>query len=31
MTWADPLKLVEHTDADGYALGAFNMHSDETA
>lgn len=31
MTWADPRKLVEHADAGGYAVGAFNMHSDETA
>lgn len=31
MTWADPLKLVEDARAGGYAVGAFNMHSDETA
>ncbi|MBV9921579.1 MAG: class II fructose-bisphosphate aldolase [Pseudonocardia sp.] len=31
MTWADPRKLVEDARAGGYAVGAFNMHSDETA
>lgn len=31
MTWADPRELVEQARADGYAVGAFNMHSDETA
>src|ERR1700759_2450286 len=31
MTWADPRKLVESADAGGYPVGAFNMHSDETA
>jgi fructose-bisphosphate aldolase, class II len=31
MTWADPRKLVEDAHAGGYAVGAFNMHSDETA
>jgi ketose-bisphosphate aldolase len=31
MTWADPRELVEQARAGGYAVGAFNMHSDETA
>ena len=31
MTWADPRQLVERAQAGGYAVGAFNMHSDETA
>jgi len=31
MTWADPRKIVEDARAGGYAVGAFNMHSDETA
>lgn len=31
MTWADPRELVENARAGGYAVGAFNMHSDETA
>ncbi len=31
MTWADPRKIVEDARASGYAVGAFNMHSDETA
>jgi ketose-bisphosphate aldolase len=31
MTWADPRKFVEDARAGGYAVGAFNMHSDETA
>jgi fructose-bisphosphate aldolase class II len=31
MTWADPRKLVEDARTGGYAVGAFNMHSDETA
>ena len=31
MTWAAPRKLVEDARAGGYAVGAFNMHSDETA
>lgn len=31
MTWADPRALVERAQAGGYAVGAFNMHSDETA
>ena len=31
MTWADPRALLERAQAGGYAVGAFNMHSDETA
>jgi fructose-bisphosphate aldolase, class II len=31
MTWADPRELVERAQAGGYAVGGFNMHSDETA
>ena len=31
MTWADPRQLVEAAQAGGYAVGAFNMHNDETA
>ncbi|MFB9375908.1 ketose-bisphosphate aldolase [Kineococcus gynurae] len=31
MKWADPRKLVTDAQAGGYAVGAFNMHSDETA
>jgi fructose-bisphosphate aldolase, class II len=31
MTWADPRELVARAAAGGYAVGAFNMHSDETA
>ena len=31
MTWADPRQLVDRAQAGGYAVGAFNMHSDETA
>ena len=31
MTWADPRALVEQAQAGGYAVGGFNMHSDETA
>ena len=31
MTWADPRALVERAQAGGYAVGAFNMHNDETA
>ena len=31
MTWADSLQLVERAQAGGYAVGAFNMHSDETS
>lgn len=31
MTWADPRELVERARAGGYAVGAFNMHNDETA
>jgi fructose-bisphosphate aldolase, class II len=31
MTWADSRELVERAQAGGYAVGAFNMHSDETA
>lgn len=31
MTWADPRQLLADAQAGGYAVGAFNMHSDETA
>jgi len=31
MHQADPRKLVQDAQAGGYAVGAFNMHSDETA
>lgn len=31
MTWADPMRLIEAAQAGGYAVGAFNMHSEETA
>ena len=31
MTWADPRALVEAAQTGGYAVGGFNMHSDETA
>ena len=31
MPWADPRALVEQAQAGGYAVGGFNMHSDETA
>ncbi|MDT7580525.1 MAG: fructose-bisphosphate aldolase, class [Pseudonocardiales bacterium] len=31
MTWADPRQLIANAQAGGYAVGGFNMHSDETA
>ena len=31
MTWADPRQLIADAQAGGYAVGGFNMHSDETA
>jgi fructose-bisphosphate aldolase, class II len=31
MTWADPRELLRRAQEGGYAVGAFNMHSDETA
>jgi ketose-bisphosphate aldolase len=31
MTWADPRRLIADAQAGGYAVGAFNMHSEETA
>lgn len=30
MTWVDPMGLIRAAEAGGYAVGAFNMHSDET-
>lgn len=30
MTWVDPMALIRAAEAGGYAVGAFNMHSDET-
>ena len=31
MTWVDPRLLIDDARAAGYAIGAFNIHSDETA
>lgn len=31
MPWADPRALIEDARAGGYAVGAFNVHSDETS
>lgn len=31
MTWADPRVLIGDARAGGYAVGAFNIHSDETS
>ena len=31
MPWADPRQLIESARAGGYAVGAYNMHNDETA
>ena len=30
MTWVDPMSLIRAAQSGGYAVGAFNMHSDET-
>jgi fructose-bisphosphate aldolase, class II len=30
MPWADPRQLIEAAQAGGYAVGAFNMHNEET-
>ena len=30
MTWVDPMSLIRDAQRGGYAVGAFNMHSDET-
>jgi fructose-bisphosphate aldolase, class II len=30
MRWADPRRLIADAQAGGYAVGAFNMHNDET-
>jgi fructose-bisphosphate aldolase, class II len=30
MTWADPRKIVQDARDGGYAVGAFNMHNEET-
>lgn len=30
MTWVDPMTLIRDAQSGGYAVGAFNMHSDET-
>ena len=30
MSTADPRRLIEDARRGGYALGAFNMHNDET-
>ena len=30
MTWVDPMALIRAAQEGGYAVGAFNMHSDET-
>ena len=30
MTWVDPMALIREAQQGGYAVGAFNMHSDET-
>lgn len=30
MTWVDPMGLIRAAQLGGYAVGAFNMHSDET-
>ena len=31
VTWGDPRALIEDARSGGYAVGAFNIHSDETA
>lgn len=30
MTWVDPMRLIRDAESGGYAVGAFNMHSEET-
>ena len=30
MAWVDPMGLIHAAQNGGYAVGAFNMHSDET-
>jgi fructose-bisphosphate aldolase class II len=30
MVWVEPMQVISEAHAGGYAVGAFNMHSEET-